>query len=211
MSNILILGASGKIARHVVEALAGQGAHQATLFLRNASKLAGLDTSGMVVIEGDVTDEQRLTQAMQGQDIVYANLTGEVDVMARTILPVMQASGVKRLIFVTSIGILDEVPGAFGEWNRQAIGPYLPPFRRASDMIEASDLEYTILRPAWLTDKDEVDYGTTTRDEPFTNTEVSRKSVAAYVLSLLDDPSRDIGGNIGVHKPGSEGDKPAFV
>ncbi|HEY4046549.1 MAG TPA: NAD(P)H-binding protein [Acidobacteriaceae bacterium] len=63
----------------------------------------------------------------------------------------------------------DEVPGKFGAWNRREIGPYLPPFRRAADVIEASGVDYTILRPAWLTDKDEVDYETTERNEPFKN------------------------------------------
>jgi NAD(P)H-binding len=34
----------------------------------------------------------------------------------------MKAAGSKRLIFVTSLGIYDEVPGRFGEWNRRQIG-----------------------------------------------------------------------------------------
>jgi hypothetical protein len=43
-------------------------------------------------------------------------------------------------------GIYDEVPGKFGAWNRENIGPYLPPFRKAADLIEASSLDYTIPR-----------------------------------------------------------------
>jgi hypothetical protein len=86
----------------------------------------------------------------------------------------MNAAGVQRLIFVASLGIYDEVPGKFGTWNRRQIGAYLPPFRRAADLIESSGLNYTILRPAWLTDEDEVDYETTDRNEPFRGTEVSR-------------------------------------
>ena len=30
----------------------------------------------------------------------------------------MTAAGVPRLIFVSALGIYDEVPGAFGAWNR---------------------------------------------------------------------------------------------
>ena len=56
-------------------------------------------------------------------------------------------------------------------------------------------------RPAWLTNLDEVDYETITRDEPFKGTEVSRRSVAAFVVSLIKDP-------IGVDKPGTDGDRP---
>lgn len=211
MTNLLIIGASGAIARHVVGFLHGKSDIHATLYLRDAAKLSNLDTSGMRIIEGDVTDTTKLAEAMQGQDIVYANLTGEMDVMARALIDVMDTEGVKRLIFVTSLGIYDEVPGRFGDWNRREIGAYLPPFRRAADLIEASDLDYTILRPAWLTDRDEVAYETTTRNEPFKGTEIARKAVAAYIMTLLKDPSKDIGGNIGLSKPGTDGDKPAFL
>ncbi len=211
MTNLLIIGASGAIARHVIEFLHGNESLKTTLYLRNASRLSDLDTTGMRIVEGDVTDTAKLAGAMAGQDIVYANLTGDMDVLAKGVLDAMQQAGVKRLIFVTSLGIYDEVPGKFGEWNRREIGAYLPPFRRAADLIEASDLDYTILRPAWLTDEDDLSYETTTRDQPFKGTEIARKAVAAYILTLLENPDRDIGGNIGLSKPGTEGDKPAFM
>lgn len=75
-------------------------------------------------------------------------------------------------------------------------------------MVENSDLEYTIIRPAWLTDLDEVDYETTHRDDPFKGTEVSRKSVASLVVSLIDDPTKAIRDSLGVNKPGTDGDRP---
>jgi hypothetical protein len=119
---------------------------------------------------------------------------------------------IHRLIFfVASLGIYDEVPGKFGEWNRRQIGAYLPPFRRAADAIEASGLDYTILRPAWLTDEDEVDYETTERNEAFKGTEVPRKSVADLIVKLIDSPKRSTRSNLGVNKPHTDGDKPSFL
>ncbi len=48
---------------------------------------------------------------MQGQDVVYANLTGEdLDIQANSVIAAMKACDVKRLIFVLSLGIYDEVP-----------------------------------------------------------------------------------------------------
>ena len=122
----------------------------------------------------------------------------------------MLIPSVTRLIFIASLGIYDEVPGKFGEWNRHEIGSYLPPFRRAADAIEASALDYTILRPAWLTDADEITYETTGRHEPFKGTEVSRKSVAALVVECIRDPKSFSHKNLGVNKPNTDGDKPAF-
>jgi uncharacterized protein YbjT (DUF2867 family) len=134
-----------------------------------------------------------------------------VDEQIRHVIAAMNAAGVKRIIFVNSLGIYDEVPGKFGAWNRREIGPYLGPYRRAADMLEASDLDYTILRAAWLTDEDEVDYETTQRHALFKGTEVSRKSVAALVVEAIQSPEQWTRSNIGVNKPGTDGDKPSFL
>ena len=211
MRNVLILGASGQIARWVIRMLANAKDLEMTLFLRHAQKLHGAVPGNARVIEGNVLDDKKLATALTRQDIVYANLTGEdIDRQAEHVVVAMRAARVKRLIFVTSLGIYDEVPGKFGAWNRQEIGTYLPPFRRAADAIEASDLDYTVLRPAWLQDEDEVAYETTEKGERFKGTEVSRKSVADLVVKIIRSPTLHSRGNVGVDKPGTTGDKPSF-
>lgn len=211
MTRILILGASGQIARHVIDMLASDAGLQQTLYLRQAHKLQNEVPANASVVEADVLDHEALQSAMRGTQIIYANLTGDdLDVQARAVVDAMQATGVQRLVFVTSLGIYDEVPGKFGEWNRREIGEYLPPFRRAADAIEASGLDYTVLRPAWLQDEDEIDFETTQKGEPFKGTEVSRKSVAALIVEIIRSPALHSNENVGVHKPGSDGDKPAF-
>jgi len=212
MRKVLVLGAGGQIARWVIEMLAHNRDVELTLFLRHAKGLKGSAPKNSQVVEGDVLNKERLNQAVAGQDMVYANLSGDdIDLQANNIVEAMSAAGVKRLIFVASLGIYDEVPGKFGAWNRRQIAAYLPPFRRAADIIEASGLNYTILRPAWLTDADEVDYETTARNEPFKGTEVSRKSVGALIVKMIDSPKLSVRSNLGVNKPNTDGDKPAFL
>jgi uncharacterized protein YbjT (DUF2867 family) len=212
MKKVLVLGAGGQIAHWVIEMLANNDDVELTLFLRHTRKLKATAPRNSHVVEGDVLNKEQLNHAMAGQDIVYANLSGDdIDLQAKNIVEAMKAAGVKRLVFVTSLGIYDEVPGKFGAWNRREIASYLPPFRRAADVIEASGLNYTILRPAWLTDKDEVDYETTERNEPFKGTEVSRKSVAALIAKMIGSPKLFSRGNLGVNKPNTDGDKPAFL
>ena len=65
-------------------------------------------------------------------------------------------------------------------------------------MIEASDLDYTILRPSWFTDADGIDYETTQKGEPFRGHDVSRKSVAALVVTLATSPTREVRRSLGV-------------
>ena len=224
MKNVLILGAGGQIARHVINQLADKQTIKQTLFARQPAKIKQtfqyddlqnlfhkLATNSKIIM-GDVLNHAALKQAMQGQDVVYANLTGEdLDIQANSVIAAMKACDVKRLIFVLSLGIYDEVPGKFGEWNNAVIGEPLKPFRRAADAIEASGLEYTILRPAWLTDEDIIDYELTSRNEPFKGTIVSRKSVAALITDIIDKPEKHIGENIGINQPGTDGDKPFFM
>lgn len=208
--NVLVLGAGGQIARHVIDML-GQEAVELTLLLRSPSELADRVPVGATVIQGDVLDQEMLDDVMHGQDLVYVNLAGAVDKQMKNIIQAMRDAGVRRIVVVSSLGIYDEVPGRFGDWNRREIGPYLGPYRRAADMLEASGLDYTILRAAWLTDADEVDYELTRRNELFKGTEVSRKSVASIVTDIVLSPELLSGENVGVNKPGTDGDRPAFV
>lgn len=207
MTNVLVLGASGRIARFAIPMLAEQG-DTLTLFARSASKVDAPD--GARVLEGDVLDADALRAALEGQDVVYANLGGEISAQAETLVAQMDAADVKRLIFIVSLGIYDELPEPFQTWNSQMIGEALQDYRRAADIIEASDLDCTIIRPAWLTDHDETDYELTQRDEQFRGTEVSRQAVAAFVASVVADPATHSRANVGIAKPGTDGDKPAW-
>lgn len=77
-------------------------------------------------------------------------------------------------------------------------------------MIEDSGLDYTIIRPAWLTDQEEVDYELTKKGEVFKGTEVSRKSIADLVTKIIDTPDSFVDDSLGVNKPNTDGDKPAW-
>lgn len=212
MTNVLILGAGGQIARHVIDALGGDRNVHLTLFARSPAKLEGNVPARAGIVQGDVLDAAKLEAAVAGNDIVYANLIGEdLDDQAKAVIDAMKAKGVKRLIFVLSLGIYDEVPGRFGEWNRGIIGEDLKPYRRAADAIEASGLDYTILRPAWLTDEDEVNYAVTAKGEAFQGTVVSRRSVGDLIARIVVKPALHVGANLGVNKPNSDGDKPYFM
>ncbi|MBB6130828.1 SDR family oxidoreductase [Mucilaginibacter lappiensis] len=211
MTNVLILGAGGQVAGHVIEGLSNNNALHLTLYLRDASRLKKYEGTRIKLVEGDILDAQKLAEAVRGQDIVYVNINGNEDVLAEHIVKAMQSAGVKRLVFIAAIGIYDEVAGAFGQWNEQMIGPYIAHYKKATCFIEASDLDYTILRPTWYTDKDEVDYVITQKGEPITRTEISRKSVADFIIKVIENPQSHIGESLGLEKPGTEGDKPAFM
>lgn len=212
MANVLIIGANGQIARLVEKQLLDETDHHLTLFLRNASRLKVSDPKRETIIEGDVTDKQAIIKALDGIDIVYANLSGKnIEDEAKAVVGAIDRTTLQRLIWISTLGIYDEVPGNFGKWNHQQLdGGYLESYAAAAKVVESSDLDYTIIRPAWLSNKDIVSYETTQKGEPFKGTEVSRKSVADFVVKLINDPSQEIGHSVGVNQPNTNGDKPSW-
>ena len=195
MTNVLILGANGQIARVTTQLFLDRTDVRLTLYLRDAQRLRNAGPADRVtVINADVLDEVSLKAALKGQDVVYANLSGRMEEQAHAIVRAMNEAGVKRLIFISSMGIYDETPG-------ERHGAILDPYRNSAKAIEASDLDYTIIRPAWLNDRDEIAYGTTRKGKPFANKDasVSRKSVADLVVKLATTPGLESRGSLGVH------------
>lgn len=211
MKNVLVLGAGGQIASWVIGMLSTQSDIKMTLLYRNTTKITGNEPANSEIVIGDALDQKFMEQLVNGKDIVYANLAGDVDSQMSVIVSAMKKNKVTRVISINTLGIYDEVPGAFGEWNNKTIGEYFPRYRKAADILEASHLDYTIIRAAWLTDNDEVDYEITQKDELFKGTEVSRKSVADLVVKIIEKPSEMIGQNIGLNKPGTDAPKPNFM
>ena len=194
MLKVLILGAAGDIARVATQLFLDQTDARLTLYLRRAARVKRHDTSRVRIVEGDVLDTTKLTEVMAGQDVAYANLAGDLEPMARSVVQAMHAAKVRRLIWISSMGIYGEVPG-------QRYRRVLDPYRDSAGVIEASDLDYTILRPAWFTDADEVDYETTQKGEPFKGGIVSRKSVATLVVKLAESSGVEVRHSLGVSKP----------
>jgi len=212
MTKIAILGAGGKIAKLAISQLLEDEANELTLYLRHPQRLPDLQSDRVHMVQGDVLDTNLLTQVVSGQDVVYANLAGrDIEDQARAVVTALTGAGVRRLIWISTLGIYDEVPGEYGRWNHQMLdGGYLETYSAAAEVIEASDLDYTIIRPAWLSNADEVDYELTQKGELFKGTEVSRKSVAALVTALIQNPAEHVRASLGVNKPGTDGDKPSW-
>ncbi|KWF32743.1 NAD-dependent dehydratase [Burkholderia diffusa] len=181
MNKVLILGANGQLARNTTRFFLDASDVELTLYLRRSNRLTNPDSSRVNILEGDVLDAQVLSSAMQGQDVVYANLAGRMAEQAGAIVNAMHEAGVRRLIFVSSMGIYGEVPG---ERYRSILDPY----RDSAAVIEASDLDYTILRPGWFTRGQEVSYQITQKGEPFVGHDVSLNSLSDLIVKLATTP-----------------------
>jgi uncharacterized protein YbjT (DUF2867 family) len=192
MKNAIILGANGTIAKRVIDILVNDDDINLTLFVRNKKNLRNSDISKCRVVEGNVLNLKQLKEAITGQEIVYANLAGDLGNMAKIIVQAMLDKGVKRIIFISSIGIY-----------KTPLKSVLIPYREAADVIEASKLEYTILRPTWFTNEDEVDYEITRKGEPEKGSVISQKSLATFIATIIQSPEKFVRENLGINKPNS--------
>ena len=194
MTRVLILGANGQLARNTTGVFLRTTQVTLTLYLRRASRLENPDPARVRIVDGDVLDTQALTAAMKDQDVVYANLAGAMKRQARSIVDAMHAAGVKRLIFISSMGIYGEVPG---EKYRSVLDPY----RDSAHIVESSDLDYTVLRPAWFTRDEAIDYRLTHKGEPFQGHDVSLNSLSDLIVKLATTPGLHVRQSLGVAKP----------
>ena len=194
MTNVLILGANGQLARNTTRLFLDDTAVALTLYLRRAGRLNNPAPDRVAIVEGDVLDVDTLRAAMQGQDVVYANLAGEMAPQARAIVDAMHATGVKRLIFISSMGIYGEVPG---EPYRSVLDPY----RDAAAVVERSDIDYTILRPGWFAHDDTASYQITQKGEAFKGHDVSLNGLSTLIATLATRPGLHVRRSLGVSRP----------
>ena len=210
MQTVLIIGANGKVSIEATKLFLEDSNFNVDLFLRNAHRIPDYASNRVTVYEGDAKNSKDLEQALDKVDVVFASLSGSLDIEAQAIVDAMSKKDVKRLIFVAAPGIYDELPAKFNEFNKSQFGDKLTKYRKAADIIEASTIEYTIIRPAWLTFKNETDYEVTSKDTQFRGTEVSRRSIASLAVRIAKNPELYSKENIGVNKPNTDGDKPAW-
>lgn len=81
----------------------------------------------------------------------------------------MHETGVKRLIFIDSMGIYEAAPGE----RYRSVLDYC---RDSAAVLKDSGLDCTILRPGWVTRNDEVTYEIRQKGEPFKGREVFMNS-----------------------------------
>ena len=189
MKNVIVIGASGSLAKYVIDTLQNVPGVHLTLLARNKTRIEN-DTTNATVVEADVMDYDKLKNAISGQDIVYINLAGNLEAMTKNIVKAIQETSVKRVIAISSIGIYET-----------SLKPVLVPYRKLADVIESSGLDYTILRSEWFTNGNEVEYAITKKGTPETGSAISRKSIAAFVATIVQNPKLHINENLGISKP----------
>ena len=194
---ILIIGATGSIGSKLRKTLLSKTDYKLTLYSTRANRIQ-VTAGREVAIAGDVFNKNDLSRAVANQDVVFAALSGDLGRMAKSIVDVMEKSTTKRLIFITSMGIYNEIPRSVGGGNLNE-NSMLRPYREAADVIEKSNLSYTLIRPGWF-DEGSDNYEITKKGEMFKGHDVSRQAIANLVLKCIQE-NFGVRESLGINRP----------
>ena len=188
---VLIAGGHGKIALHLERMLSERG-DRARGIIRNPAHAADLERIGAEPVLCDMESDDVRPHIGAADAIVFAAGAGPgsgperkrtVDYGAAVkLIEAARELGVARYLMVGSMGTFDI------EHAAEAMRPYFQAKRDADHALEASGLDWTIVRPGHLTDEP----GTGRVDAAHAlgrQGDVPREDVAAVLLECLDRPS----------------------
>jgi putative NADH-flavin reductase len=196
---IVLFGASGKTGKLLTEDALASG-YEVIAYVRNAESVK-LVHKNLKVVAGQLNDKEKLTSVIRGADACISTLGGasltkhspEIRQGIDNIVSIMEAEKVKRMIYLSSIGVGDS-----RYYMAQPIRFLIVDLMLRVPMadhginekrIAESQLQYTIVRPGGLTDGAK----TGNLKHGFEsiklkgNASISRANVAAFLLEQVEN------------------------
>jgi putative NADH-flavin reductase len=183
---VLVLGASGRTGRRIAAQLVARGDRVVSLGRCDP------DLAGVRHIAGVPDDAQALRAALDDCDAVVSALaSSNRDAVCSAATAALIGSGLSpRFVVVGGAGV--DVPGdrkgaadkVVGVVMRLVAGRMLADRTREWQMLEASSLPYTFLRPPRLTDKPATGRWRVTFDRP-ASMEIAREDLAGAAVEAL--------------------------
>ena len=200
MARVLVIGASRGIGLETVRRALATG-HQVRALARSATTIA-ITHAGLEKINGSALSEQDIEKAVEGCDAVITalGLTPTLQPVrlfsasTRLVIDAMKRHGVRRLITVTGIGAGDS-KGLGGLLYSKLLQPLLlgtiyQDKDREEAVIRQSDLDWTIVRPGFLTRfAGSGKYRALSDPSRWESGFVSRANVAHFLVEQIDDTS----------------------
>lgn len=185
--NVVILGATGTFGTALTERLLSDTDCNMTLFSRHADDLE-YNSSRVCAVSGDALNLEDLENVLKGQDVVYCAISGnKLPEVAENLVKCMSELHIKRLIFMGAVGIYDEIPDEMDGKDNVSNNPEQLPNREAVDIIESSNLNYTIVRPGFLREGSKDDFVLTIKGEMAKGYITTIPSLTNFAIKLIKD------------------------
>jgi uncharacterized protein YbjT (DUF2867 family) len=191
---VLVIGGTRATGLEVVKVLRARGDEVAVL-ARPSSDTSAIEQLGAGVVRGDAMNPADLAGALgtgrfravvstlgsRSSDVPRPDFEGN-----RNAIDAARAAGVRRFVLVTVIGAGDSAAAA--PWiAMRLLKNVIADKSKAEEHLKASGLEYTIIRPGGLLDKEPQSRAFLTEDTRAMSW-IRRADLARLVVQALDDP-----------------------
>jgi len=186
---LFVVGATGRTGTALVNQALARG-HMVTALVRSPERLTAKDPN-LTVLKGSVLDEAQLLDGMRNHEAVIATL-GPREPFKRgsllrdstlAITKAMDRSGLKRLLVLSAAALFPGLPNRVVRFIlRNTMSDSLAMER----IVQASGLNWTIVRPPRLTNGTSLTYQSREDAAPAGAFSMSRSAVAAFMLDALE-------------------------
>ena len=197
MKKVVIFGAAGHTGKYITEKMKSEKDIELSVFVRNPAKFADMDMTGVNIIQGDALIAEDVQKAMEGQDIMLCSLEGDVLTMAKNIVAAREKTSVKRIIWITGMGIHHEITGVRGMMLNM-YAKQRPEYITAADTIAASPAVTTLLRCPGIKDGDNTRYFLTKEGEQPAHKDIDRAGIAQCMYDMIEDETLGVNDSLGI-------------
>ncbi|MFC7371643.1 NAD(P)-dependent oxidoreductase [Fictibacillus iocasae] len=194
--NLCVLGATGRTGLHILKLAAADG-HSVSALLRDSSKLP-VELAGHIrTVIGSARSKGDLLSAMDGCDAVVSALsTDGGDLLSEAtplIIEAMKETNISRIITIGTAGILNSRTEPHllryeSSESRRKLTRAASEHRTAYEMLQRSDLDWTIVCPTYLPDGPvTANYRVEADRLPVDGTSISTGDTAHFAYTCLKD------------------------
>lgn len=197
MKKVVIFGAAGHTGKYITEKMKAQEDIELTVFVRNPEKFGDMNLKGVTIIKGDALNQEDVKKAMESQNILLASLEGDVLTMAKNIVSALKETSVKRIIWITGMGIHHEITGVRGVMLNM-LAKKRPEYIEAADLIAGSDAVTTLLRCPGIKNGQNTKYFLTKEGVQPAHKDIERAGIAQCMLDMIRDETLGVNESLGI-------------
>ncbi len=196
---ILVFGSTGATGKEIIKQALKMG-YEVSAFARNPEKIT-LKDKNLSIIKGNILDYNSVEKAFQSHDAVISALgirslkkNNTISSGINNIIKAMYKQNIKRFICISAIGVGNskEQQSSLGFLYNYIVIPFM--LKNMFDdkevqekMIQESQLDWTIIRPAILTMEERTEnYKAFLHNEKNYKAKVSRADLAGFILEILN-------------------------
>jgi putative NADH-flavin reductase len=196
---LVVLGATGGTGLEIVRRAVDQG-HSVTAFVRSAERLAPF-LDRITFKQGDLLNSNELAEAIRGHEAVLSGFGPRLPIpktdedllhrFALTLTTAMRHVGVRRVVVESTAFLFKDsiVPPTY-LFGRLFFSSVVVDASAMEQVLQKSELDWTIVRPPKLTDKPYTGrYRVREGHLPHSGISISRADVADCFIKVMADPA----------------------